>query len=405
MSPAHNVEAGFFPLDKELQVPEGHLLPHAQEALVRLGSELPFARAAQHLEGLLGVRVHGATVRRHTLAAGQRTLEVQTEQALPLSACPEESAADRMVMSSDGAMVPLVGGVWAEVKLVAIGTVERRTQKHGEGEETVTTHLSYFARLADAATFADLASAEVRRRGVERAKEVCAIQDGAEWIQGFVRSHRHDALRILDFAHAAEYVHHIGETVRAGGGHLPAKWEEGVLHRLKHDGPARVLDHVSWVARRYPQVQDDLTYLQKRRELMDYPTYRASGWPIGSGSVESGHKLVMQARLKGPGMHWKPEHVNPLLALRLALCNQRWSESWSEQVRLRLRHRLLRRRTRQRLRFQQQQAKRQASQPPPPPTPAAPPPLPKKTGRTEAQKRFGRQTFSLRQLQQAGSAK
>ena len=29
-------------------------------------------------------------------------------------------------MSSDGAMVPLVGGVWAEVKLVAIGAVERR---------------------------------------------------------------------------------------------------------------------------------------------------------------------------------------------------------------------------------------------------------------------------------------
>jgi hypothetical protein len=40
--------------------------------------------------------------------------------------------------------------------------------------------------------------AEVRRRGVERAKEVCAIADGAEWIQGFVQSHRHDALRILD---------------------------------------------------------------------------------------------------------------------------------------------------------------------------------------------------------------
>ncbi len=397
--------AGFFPLDKELQVPDGHLLPHAAEALVRLGSELPFERVARHLAEILGVEVHGATVRRHTLAAGQRTLEVQTEQAQPLASCPEEPAAERMAMSSDGAMVPLVGGVWAEVKLVAIGAVERCQEKHGEGKETVTTQLSYFARMTDAATFADQASAEVRRRGVERAKEVCAIQDGAEWIQGFVHSHRHDALRILDFAHAAKYVHQIGEKVRAAGGHLPTRWEQGVLHRLKHAGPKRVVLHVTWLATRYPQVQDDVTYLQKRRELMDYPTYRALGWPIGSGSVESGHKLVMQARLKGPGMHWKPEHVNPMLALRLALLNERWQENWTEQIRFRLRQRLLQRRTRQHWRFLQQQTKRQASQPPPPPAPAAAKPARQKTGRTEAQQRFGRQTFSLRQLQQAGGAK
>jgi hypothetical protein len=93
-------------------------------------------------------------------------------------------------------MVPLVGGVWAEVKVVAIGEVERRRRK--DEDQIVTTQLTYFARMANAATFADQASAEVRRRGIERAKEVCAIQDGAEWIQGFVQGHRHDALRILD---------------------------------------------------------------------------------------------------------------------------------------------------------------------------------------------------------------
>jgi hypothetical protein len=128
-------------------------------------------------------------------------------------------------------------------------------------------------------------AAEVRRRGIERAKEVCAIQDGAEWIQEFVHSHRHDALRILDFAHAASYVYEMADKVRESGGHLPARWVDGVLHRLKHEGPARVLRHVTRLARRYPQIQEQVTYLQKRRELMDYPTYRASGWPIGSGSV------------------------------------------------------------------------------------------------------------------------
>lgn len=397
------MEVGFFPLDKELQVPDGHLLPHAQETLVRLGSELPFGRVAGHLERMLGVVVHASTARRQTLAVGQRVLEVQNEQAQPLAACPEEKASERMAMSSDGAMVPLVGGVWAEVKVVAIGAVERRRRK--DEEQIVTTDLTYFARMAPAATFADQASAEVRRRGIERAKQVCAIQDGAEWIQGFVQGHRHDALRILDFAHAASYFSEIADKVRESGGHLPTRWLDGVLHRLKHEGPARVLRHVDRLARRYPQVQEQVNYLQKRRELMDYPTYRASGWPIGSGSVESSHKLVMQARLKGPGMHWKPEHVNPMLAVRLALLNERWTESWQEQQCLRQQQQQLKRQARQQQRLLEQQAKWQEAQPPPPPVPSTPPPARQKTGRTQAQYRWGRHTFSPRLLKQADGAK
>ncbi len=384
-------------------MPDGHLLPHAQDTLVSMSSELPFGRAVTHLERMLGVVVHASTARRQTLAVGQRMLEGQNQQAQPLSMCPEEHASERMAMSSDGSMVPLVGGVWAEVKVVAIGAVERRTRKNEE--QIVTTQITYFARLADAATFADQASAELRRRGIERAKEVCAIQDGAEWIQGFVQGHRHDALRILDFAHAASYVYEMADKVREGGGHLPATWVDGILHRLKHEGPTRVLLHITRLVRRYPQIQEQLTYVQKRRELMDYPTYRAAGWPIGSGSVESSHKLVVQARLKGPGMHWKPEHINPMLALRLALLNERWEESWQEQHRLRQRQHHLKRRTQQQQRFREQQAKQQEAQPPPVPVPSTPQPTRQKTGRTESQYRWGRHTFSPRLLKQADGAK
>jgi len=269
MSVVRSVEAGFFPLDKELQVPDGHLLPHAQDTLVSMSSELPFGRAVKYVERTLGVVVHASTARRQTLAVGQRVIEVQNTQAQPLSTCPEENASERMAMSSDGCMVPLVGGVWAEVKVVAIGAVERRKRK--DEEQIVTTNLTYFERLANAATFADQASAELRRRGIERAEHVCAIQDGAEWIQGFVQGHRHDALRILDFAHAASYVYEMADKVRESGGHLPATWVDGVLHRLKHEGPTRVLLHVTRLARRYPQIQEQVTHLQKRRHVLLIP--------------------------------------------------------------------------------------------------------------------------------------
>ena len=123
------------------------------------------------------------------------------------------------------------------------------------------------------------------------------------------------------------------------------------------------------------------------------------------GSGESSHKLVVQARLKGSGMHWKPEHVNPMLALRLALLNERWAESWQEQDRLRQRQQHLKRQARQQQRFREQQAKRRESHPSPVPVSTTPQPTRQKTGRTEAQYRWGRHTISPRMLKQASDAK
>ncbi len=65
-----------------------------------------------------------------------------------------------------------------------------------------------------------------------------------------------------------------------------------------------MLTHLAWVTARYPSpaAQEKLTYLQKREAHMQYPTYQAARWPIGSGSVESANKVVVEARLKGAGM-------------------------------------------------------------------------------------------------------
>ena len=135
-------------------------------------------------------------------------------------------------------------------------------------------------------------------------------------------------------AHAAEYINEIGQAVRAAGGRLPATWLDGVLHRLKHQGPQRVLTHLAWLTARYPSptMQENLTYLQKREAHMQYPTYQAAGWPIGSGSVESANKLVVEARLKGAGMRWGRQNVNPMLVLRNGVCNRRWHETWATSV-------------------------------------------------------------------------
>jgi hypothetical protein len=65
---------------------------------------------------------------------------------------------------------------------------------------------------------------------------------------------------------------------------------------------------------------------------MQYPKFHGSGWPIGSGMVESANKNIVEARLKGTGMHWQRKNVNPMLALRNAVCNNRWRERWQKGV-------------------------------------------------------------------------
>jgi hypothetical protein len=328
MAPARPVGWAFSPLDEQLELGSGGLTPRGEETLVRLAAWMPFEPARELLQDLVGMRVSKATARRVTLATGEAALAVWEAEVERLKRempqAPVE--AEKQVMSADGAFVPLVGGEWAEVKTLVIGTVTR--DQHGD---ICTQDLSSFSRLCDVEHFEEAALVETHRRGLERSTEVCAVQDGAEWLPGFVDYHRADAVRILDFAHAAGAVSLVGEAVRVAGGRLPAGWLVGVLRRLKHQGPTRVLTHLAWLAARYPSpaALEKVTYVQKREAQMQYPTYQAAGWPIGSGSVESANKVIVEARLKGAGMHWRRENVNPLLVLRNAVGNRQWTQIWT----------------------------------------------------------------------------
>ena len=217
----------FFPLDEELRLLPGNLAPRQHEHLIHLASWMPFAWAVRTLEHLLGVQVSEETARRLTEQAGARVEAAQTAQAkAPLQEEPKAKPVPaRLAMSADGACVPLLHGEWAEVRTVAIGEVEAHTTAEGK-QEVHVGHRSYFSRLTDAETFADLAEVEMRRRQVIQAEQVCAVTDGADWLQGFVDLHRSDAVRILDFPHAAEHVSSLLETLEKMGHHFPTQMLE-----------------------------------------------------------------------------------------------------------------------------------------------------------------------------------
>ena len=354
------VKVGFSPLDEELGLLPGRMTPRLQEALVRLSTWIPsFAKAANEFAWFTQVKVDRSTAARITESAGAAAVKVYAREVERIEReCPEAPAGpDTLIFSVDGAMVPLQHREWAEVRTLAVGVVAPAVQH--KGESVIKTHdLSYFSRLANSETFSQQALGELHRRGMETARRVGAVVDGAVWCQSCIDLHYPEAVRILDFAHAAEYINAIGRPKGIPAALLAETEIERLRHDLKHTGPATVLDELRPLVAAYPDLPDlqsALAYLEKREAQMQYPQFVAQGWPIGSGCVESANKLVVEDRLKGAGMHWATPHVNPMLALRNAVCNDRWTEVWS-QIELQQRQLTLAHRSQQRLERRQRRS-------------------------------------------------
>jgi hypothetical protein len=130
---ARNVGKGFFPLDEELELLPGMLTSQGHECLVRLSGWMPFAKAAEMLEDFMGMRVSRSVSQRYTEVAGAAYEQMQVEEVariekeMPVA----EKGADKMQISADGAMVPLLHGVWAEVRTLVIGEVQPAVEEKG----------------------------------------------------------------------------------------------------------------------------------------------------------------------------------------------------------------------------------------------------------------------------------
>lgn len=370
MPPAPRAARGFFPLDDELALSGSRFSPRLVEGITRLGAEMPFGRAVETLAFFTGVEMGVETARGLVEGAGAALVELEEAEVEQLERTHEQPplGAPMQQVSVDGAMVPLIGGEWAEVKTLAIGAIHRERLADQQWE-VHTRELSYFSRLTDAQEFGRLALVELHRRGTHRASLVCGVNDGAEWIANFITWRCPGAIPILDFPHAAQ---HLAEAARAvyGDGSLgAAEWLNTYLHELRHGDPDRVLAALETLAveeatvpSAAAKVRDGaLIYLQKRRAQIAYADFSALGYPVGSGCVESANKLVVEARLKQSGMHWERAQVNPMVALRTVVCSGRWAERWP-QIWKRLRAQDAARRA----------AGRTRRHPPPPPEPHPP---------------------------------
>ena len=284
------------------------------------------------------VRVSKGGMRDVTMRHGQVADALIKEKAAYLEATAPQPTAqpEQMVMCTDGAMVQVTSGEWREVKTVTFGEFRPQWDARKRQVVTKTDNISYFSRVENADAFSRSALVEWHRRGGENAHTVVAVQDGALWIQSFIDYHCPQAVRVIDFAHAQEYVATVGRTIYGVETAAFHQWYVQMSKQLGHQPPQRTVNALRLLQRQHPGHPEEeaielaIRYLEKRLPMIDYPHFRRQQIPIGSGHVESGHKVVMQQRMKQAGMRWAEENLNPMLALRLALCNQTWKATWRQ---------------------------------------------------------------------------
>jgi len=320
---------GFFPLDEQLGLLACGYSPVLVEAMVRLGARLPFAVVAEEMARLFGVSVSPDTVRRLTEEAGavQAGIEQRELERVEHDAPAEVAGPAVQQVSADGCMISLNDGRWTEVRTIAIGQITEQE----DGEPTVHD-ISYFSRHGSADAFIRQATLPTHERGTRQADTVAAVMDGASWLQELISEQCPAAIRILDFPHAAGYLHSAADAAFGAESSEAAPWLDEWVPRFKTEEPEVTL----MALRALPTPTAEaatvkgtaIRYLGSRKEQIRYAQFREQGLPIGSGMVESAGKLVVEARLKGSGMHWAARHLNPLLALRSRLCSGQWDRSW-----------------------------------------------------------------------------
>jgi hypothetical protein len=347
MAVVPNVGRRFFPLDEELGLLPGQYTPGLQETMTRLGSKMPFQEAVKEIQASYRTNISEPTVRRTTHKNGWASEALEREAAEKIEVDGPRSAArpERLVISTDGAFIALTSGEWREVKTVCVGEFASDWNSQGSKMEVKSSQLSYFSRSYRAREFERYALAELHRRGLDEAQKVVAVNDGAAWIQSFNDYHCPQAVRVIDFAHAQGYVAQIGKAILGEETTELKAWLKDKAHQAKHEPPQRLLSELAWFGHQAQTdeqktvIEQGLRYLSQRQEMIDYRHFRAQGYPIGSGSVESSHKHVVHKRLKQAGMRWSEHHVDPLLALRNLISNDRWADGWQELVNYRRKQR------------------------------------------------------------------
>lgn len=173
-------------------------------------------------------------------------------------------------------------------------------------------------------------------KGLGGDTQVRGIADGAPYIRKRLERtfENHTFQFILDRPHAKQHLYEAGERLHPYDEELRQAWVKQSFDELESGKASKVVARLRKLAKRNEddELRKAADYFERNAHAVAYNEYRAKGWSTASSEVESGHRHVVQVRLKIPGAWWHPDNVSNILALRLLKANEGWwDEYWKTQ--------------------------------------------------------------------------
>jgi hypothetical protein len=340
--------AGHYPADAALGL-EGGYTPALAKLICLEGADEPtYLKAERHLEQTGGIAVSARQIQRVVQRVGGDAQKWQERAAQPGS-CD----APILYVSADGTGVPMVpeelkgrrgkqADGTAKTRQVYLGCVFTQHRTDDEGHPVrdyeSTTYVSSFQSID---VFGPLLRQEALRRGLGSVGKVVLLIDGAAGLEKMGLLCFKDCVQIVDFFHALE---HAGLVLEA----LIGKNHPDYQKRLGRWAKRLLKDKVQALIKETRQecvgqpaattVEQALGYFVRNVSRMQYGTFRAAGYFIGSGVVEAGCKTVIGGRCKQSGMFWSEAGAENILALRCIHSSRRLEDFWRHRLNKRAAH-------------------------------------------------------------------
>ena len=307
------------------------------------GADNSFSKAANKMKEHYGVEVPVSATRKVSLDHGEAMGGEEPVKELP------KQGARVVIAEMDGSMIPIVSTESEEKGRKTRGD-RRKHRKLGWEEarlcvardpRSVTGH--YRATMGDPEQAGRQLVECVAEAGGGKSTRVHGVGDGAPWIVNQIKERfASQATYLIDFYHVSEYL--AGASGLLGEAKKGA-WLRQQQRRLLANRTSEAIREVTKLeaiektklvlvgeAPSKTKEEQPATackrYLENRRQYLDYKTALKTRLPISSGEVESGHRWVIQARLKIAGGWWNRNNAERMLKLLTVRASDQWESYW-----------------------------------------------------------------------------
>lgn len=339
---------GRIPLDDKWGLDEREPSPSLRRSIGMVGASSPFSQGRKLMKQLALLDLPEKRLQESSEALGDKIRQAAEEAATraepmlgdPKVGLPEVSSDERrgtLYIQMDGGRLNTTTEGWREPKVATVYWADD-VVKVSKGRREVLKK-EYVATLGNADDLARRVWELACRWKWWSALHVVVLGDGAEWIWNRAKELFPEAVQILDLFHVEEHIWDVARKMYGGRGpqkdkdarnviKLSAKdiksgkWARARIEELKRGDIDAIIANLHQRRPRRQEVKDAVDeligYLEGNRCRMNYPTYVEKGFIVGSGSIESGVKNVVNQRMKGCGMRWAVDRAENMLNLRAA---------------------------------------------------------------------------------------